>query len=71
MALLAGSPLALAAQQQGSGSQVTTIKVQTNIVLTNVVVRDKKTGEVMKGLKAERLHDPGGQEAAEDRELRL
>ena len=30
---------------------MTTIKVQTNIVLTNVVVRDKKTGEVVKGLK--------------------
>ncbi len=35
----------------GCGNQVTTIKVQTNIVLTNVVVRDKKTGEVVKGLK--------------------
>ena len=31
---------------------VTTIKVQSNIVLTNVVVRDKKTGAVVKGLKA-------------------
>ena len=29
-----------------------TMKVQTDIVLTNVVVRDKKTGEVVKGLKA-------------------
>src|SRR5277367_5259309 len=48
--LLAGSPTLLIAQQQ-AGSQVTTIKVQTNIVLTNVVVRDKKTGEVVKGLK--------------------
>ena len=27
------------------------MKVQTDIVLTNVVVRDKKTGEVVKGLK--------------------
>ena len=49
--LLAGSPTSLMAQQQDGGSQVTTIKVQTNIVLTNVVVRDKKTGEVVKGLK--------------------
>ena len=51
VALLAGSPMSLPAQQQDAGSQVTTIKVQTNIVLTNVVVRDKKTGEVVKGLK--------------------
>jgi VWFA-related protein len=28
------------------------LKVQSDIVLTNVVVRDKKTGEVVKGLKA-------------------
>ena len=51
VALLVGSLMSLAAQQQDTGSQVTTIKVQTNIVLTNVVVRDKKTGEVVKGLK--------------------
>ena len=49
--LLAGSPTSLMAQQQDAANQVTTIKVQTNIVLTNVVVRDKKTGEVVKGLK--------------------
>ncbi|MDE1154856.1 MAG: VWA domain-containing protein [Acidobacteriaceae bacterium] len=29
-----------------------TLKVSTNMVLTNVVVRDKKTGEVVKGLHA-------------------
>ena len=29
-----------------------TLKVQSDIVLTNVVVRDKKTGQVVKGLKA-------------------
>jgi VWFA-related protein len=29
-----------------------TLTAQSNIVLTNVVVRDKKTGEVVKGLKA-------------------
>jgi VWFA-related protein len=38
--------------QQPSGSGTFTMKVQTDIVLTNVVVRDKKTGEVVKGLKA-------------------
>ena len=36
-----------------SGRQGTfTLKVQSDIVLTNVVVRDKKTGAVVKGLKA-------------------
>ena len=51
VALLTVSPISLAAQQENAASQVTTIRVQTNIVLTNVVVRDKKTGEVVKGLK--------------------
>jgi hypothetical protein len=37
-------------QQTGEGTYV--MKVNSNIVLTNVVVRDKKTGEVVKGLKA-------------------
>ena len=44
-------PLCLA-QQQESPAGTFTLKVQTDIVLTNVVVRDKKTGEVVKGLKA-------------------
>ena len=48
-------PLALpvggSAQQQASDGTFT-LKVQSDIVLTNVVVRDKKTGEVVKGLKA-------------------
>jgi VWFA-related protein len=35
-----------------TGESTFTLKVNTNIVLTNVVVRDKKTGEVVKGLKA-------------------
>jgi VWFA-related protein len=39
------------AQQQG-GASTFTLKLNTNIVLTNVVVRDKKTGAVVKGLKA-------------------
>ena len=50
--ILAGSPMFGRAQQpQQSGSDTFTLKVQTDIVLTNVVVRDKKTGEVIKGLK--------------------
>ncbi len=48
---LALSPLTATAQQQSS-SGTFTLKVQTDIVLTNVVVRDKKTGQIVKGLKA-------------------
>jgi VWFA-related protein len=51
VATLALSPTAILAQQQDS-SGTFTLKVQTDIVLTNVVVRDKKTGAVVKGLKA-------------------
>jgi VWFA-related protein len=43
-------PMAAGAQQPDSSTF--TLKVQTDIVLTNVVVRDKKTGTVVKGLKA-------------------
>jgi VWFA-related protein len=53
--LVAGTPMAGRAQQptqQPDSSGAFTLKVQTDIVLTNVVVRDKKTGEVVKGLKA-------------------
>ena len=39
-------------QAQQTGDSSFTLKVNTNIVLTNVVVRDKKTGQVVKGLKA-------------------
>ncbi len=46
--LLAATP-AMAQQQNPAGTF--TLKVQSDIVLTNVVVRDKKTGEVVKGLK--------------------
>jgi VWFA-related protein len=49
VAWMAGSP-GFAQQQANDGTF--TMKVQTDIVLTNVVVRDKKTGEVVKGLKA-------------------
>ncbi|HWW23306.1 MAG TPA: VWA domain-containing protein [Edaphobacter sp.] len=47
--MMAGSPV-LAQQQAPDGTF--TLKVQSDIVLTNVVVRDKKTGEIVKGLKA-------------------
>jgi VWFA-related protein len=42
--------MAVLAQEQ-TGPGTFTLKVQSDIVLTNVVVRDKKTGEVIKGLK--------------------
>ena len=48
---LFGAPVIVSAQQP-DGAPAFTIKVQSDIVLTNVVVRDKKTGEVVKGLKA-------------------
>jgi VWFA-related protein len=47
--LMTGSP-GFARQQ--AGNSTFTLTVQTDIVLTNVVVRDKKTGELVKGLKA-------------------
>ncbi|WP_260734799.1 VWA domain-containing protein [Tunturiibacter lichenicola] len=49
--LLATGPVAGRAQQPDQSGGFT-LKVQSDIVLTNVVVRDKKTGEVVKGLKA-------------------
>ena len=43
LALLAGSPVQGGAQQQPvTGGSVQTIRVKSEIVLTNVVVRDKK-----------------------------
>jgi VWFA-related protein len=48
-----GEPLLAAQQEAKQDAQGGfTLTVQSNIVLTNVVVRDKKTGEVVKGLKA-------------------
>jgi VWFA-related protein len=47
--MMAGTPMVA---QQESPAGTFTLKVQSDIVLTNVVVRDKKTGEVVKGLKA-------------------
>jgi len=45
----AGVPLPAMAQQEGAG--ITTIVANVNRVLTNVVVRDKKTGALIKDLK--------------------
>jgi VWFA-related protein len=49
--LMMGSSLPLRAQDQQGSPPAFTLKMQSDIVLTNVVVRDKKTGEVVKGLK--------------------
>ena len=40
------------AQDQTAGDATYRLNLNANIVLTNVVVRDKKTGAVVKGLKA-------------------
>jgi len=50
--VIAGMPVAGGWAQQADQSGGFTLKVQSDIVLTNVVVRDKKTGEVVKELKA-------------------
>ena len=50
--MLVWSPVGGGAQQPQNGGGPFTLKVQTDIVLTNVVVRDKKTGALVKGLKA-------------------
>ncbi len=47
----AGVPLTAGAQQPASNAKVSTLVANVNRVLTNVVVRDKKTGELIKGLK--------------------
>jgi VWFA-related protein len=51
VAAQSAQPLPAAAPQQGVAGGFT-LNVNANIVLNNVVVRDKKTGEVVKGLKA-------------------
>ena len=54
-ALMTGLPgygIPKAAAQQAASDGTFTLKVQSDIVLTNVVVRDKKTGAVVKGLTA-------------------
>jgi VWFA-related protein len=50
MIVAAQSPSQETTQQSADGKF--TLSVSANIVLSNVVVRDKKTGEVVKGLKA-------------------
>lgn len=50
--LLAIAPVCAAAQQQADNQQTFTFKVDSDIVLTNVVVRDKKTGDIVRGLTA-------------------
>src|SRR6201986_3328003 len=52
--LTAAALLALAAAgaQAQDSQEAFTLKVNSDLVLTNVVVRDKKTGEVVRGLKA-------------------
>jgi len=49
---LALAPFAGAQQQPSTTESQFTLKVNSDIVLTNVVVRDKKTGEVVRGLTA-------------------
>jgi VWFA-related protein len=49
--VMVGPGVAQQAPQQGGG-QTFVLHATANIVLTNVVVRDKKTGAVVKGLKA-------------------
>ena len=48
----AGVPLTAGAQQPVSNMKTAVLVANVNRVLTNVVVRDKKTGELIKGLKA-------------------
>jgi VWFA-related protein len=47
----AGLPVTAMAQQPVSNVKTKTLVANVNRVLTNVVVRDKKTGELIKGLK--------------------
>ena len=71
MAADAGRPMPAAMAQQAGGNGAVTLSVSVDRVLTNVVVRDKKTGAVVKGLKASDFQIDGRQEAAEDHHLRL
>ena len=50
--LLAVAPFPAPAQQRDNNSGTFTLNVRSEMVLTNVVVRDKKTGEIIKNLKA-------------------
>ncbi len=55
------------APQQAGGPTFTLSVTHVNLVLTNVAVRDKKTGELVKGLKASDFQHPRGQKAADRR----
>ncbi|HEX4067836.1 MAG TPA: VWA domain-containing protein [Acidobacteriaceae bacterium] len=46
----AQNPAPEKSQQQGQQSSTFTLKVNSDLVLTNIVVRDKKTGDIVKGL---------------------
>lgn len=50
--ILALAALPVCAQQKPGAASVTTFRVNTDLVLTNVVVRDKKTGQLVRGLTA-------------------
>ena len=50
--VMTGAPVWAQDAPQQTGSQTYVLHADANIVLTNVVVRDKKTGAVVKGLKA-------------------
>jgi VWFA-related protein len=52
LALLTALAAPAFAQENGSASSPYTLKVDTDIVLTNVIVRNKKTGALVKDLKA-------------------
>ncbi|MEA2543554.1 MAG: hypothetical protein QOH35_4920, partial [Acidobacteriaceae bacterium] len=53
MGLLGVMPMAAQDQAPATDTQTAiTLKVDSDLVLTNIVVRDKKTGEVVRGLTA-------------------
>ncbi|HYK37273.1 VWA domain-containing protein [Alloacidobacterium sp.] len=51
IALLVPALYAQQTQQQDQQSEAYTLKVNSDLVLTNIIVRDKKTGQIVKGLK--------------------
>ena len=58
-------------QQGGTTSQSFTLRVDSQLVLTNVVVRDRKTGGVIRDLKASDFTVLEKQQAAEDQLVRF
>ncbi|MHB1701672.1 MAG: VWA domain-containing protein [Acidobacteriaceae bacterium] len=52
LALMFPAPIFAQQAPSAASSPGFTMKVNSDLVLTNVIVRDKKTGEVIKGLKA-------------------